>query len=240
MKRNPHLDGLRGLAVGMVLLWHYVGCQITPQHTPSLLWLREIVGMMWSGVDLFFVLSGFLITGILRDQRESRHYWGTFYLRRACRILPLYVILVGSYSLANAAGLNKAPGLWWLFYIPMPTWSYATFTQNFYMAAAGGTGANWLGITWSLAVEEQFYLLLPCVVFSSRGAGWRPRWPVACWWRRCSGDFSPATGHWCTCRASSTPSALVACSRCWPATRRNSRGLGRTWENFMGCWACLE
>ena len=121
--------------------------------------------MMWSGVDLFFVLSGFLITGILRDQRSSSRYWRTFYLRRACRVLPLYAILLGGFALAIAFGASNVPGLWWLFYTPMPLWSYATFTQNFFMAVAGGTGANWMGVSWSLAVEEQFYLVLPLVVY---------------------------------------------------------------------------
>ncbi len=90
----------------MVLLWHYVGCQINTTATPELLWLRQCVSLMWSGVDLFFVLSGFLITGILCDHRGSERYWSTFYLRRGCRILPLYFVLLASYGVALVAGLG--------------------------------------------------------------------------------------------------------------------------------------
>jgi len=149
----------------MVLLWHYVGCQILPAVTPALMWLRQPVGLMWSGVDLFFVLSGFLITGILCDQKDHPHAWRTFYLRRACRILPLYFLLLGGYALALAIGAGTQAGYAWLLAGPMPLLSYVTFTQNIFMGVAHGTGANWMGVTWSLAVEEQFYLVLPVLVF---------------------------------------------------------------------------
>lgn len=166
MTRNPLLDGLRGIAIAQVLIWHYLGCQILPTFTPSLLWLRQSVSLMWSGVDLFFVLSGFLITGILRDQKGSPHYWRTFYLRRACRILPLYLLLFTGYAAALALDAGLLPKLSWLFANPMPLFSYATFTQNIFMGLAHGTGANWMGVSWSLAVEEQFYLILPLLVYS--------------------------------------------------------------------------
>lgn len=149
----------------MVLLWHYIGCQITASATPDLMWLRQIVSLMWSGVDLFFVLSGFLITGILRDARDSAHYWSTFYVRRACRILPLYALLLGTYAIALASGFAGHPPAGWLMAQPMPLLSYATFTQNIFMGLAQGTGANWMGVSWSLAVEEQFYLVLPLLVY---------------------------------------------------------------------------
>lgn len=158
----------------MVLLWHYVGCQINATATPELMWLRQIVSLMWSGVDLFFVLSGFLITGILRDHRDSDRYWSTFYVRRACRILPLYLLLLGSYGIALASGFAERAGTGWLMAGPMPFLSYATFTQNIFMGLAHGTGCNWMGVSWSLAVEEQFYLVLPLVVYflPSRGLVW--------------------------------------------------------------------
>lgn len=158
----------------MVLLWHYVGCQINATTTPDLLWLRQGVSLMWSGVDLFFVLSGFLITGILCDHRGSDRYWSTFYVRRACRILPLYFVLLGSYGLALISGLASRAGAEWLMAQPMPLLSYATFTQNIFMGLAQGTGANWMGVSWSLAVEEQFYLVLPLIVaaLTRRGLAW--------------------------------------------------------------------
>src|ERR1700691_4200678 len=88
----PELDGLRALAVILVLLVHF-----GPQaDIGSGLWKLESVG--WMGVDLFFVLSGFLITGILLDTREERFYYRNFYIRRTLRIFPLYyfVLLVGT------------------------------------------------------------------------------------------------------------------------------------------------
>ncbi len=120
--------------------------------------------LTWSGVDLFFVLSGFLIGGILLDSRESPNYFKTFYVRRAYRILPLYALTLALFS------IRFLPFHW------MPRWlgifsearipwvSYATLTQNFWMAICGTFGAGTMAATWSLAVEEQFYLTIPFVI----------------------------------------------------------------------------
>jgi len=124
----------------------------------------KIFGLTWSGVDLFFVLSGFLIGGILLDQRESENYFKVFYTRRACRIVPLYysvlLLFLLSFSLGPAF-TGRIPQLYdkWI-----PPWCYFTFTQNFAMFARGDFGPSWLGVTWSLAIEEQFYLLLPFII----------------------------------------------------------------------------
>jgi len=121
--------------------------------------------MAWSGVDLFFVLSGFLIGGILLENRRSDRYFKTFYIRRACRILPPYaVVLLLFYGGIALDLVDKSTAFKWLFENPMPFWSYATFTQNFVMAHRGSFGAAGLDTTWSLAVEEQFYLLFPLVI----------------------------------------------------------------------------
>lgn len=105
------------------------------------------------------MLSGFLIGGILIDSREATNFWSVFYTRRSSRILPLYAVMLGAFFAGSA--LLDIP---WLFGNPLPAVSYITFTQNFAMAWASDFSANWVGPTWSLAVEEQFYLLLPIIV----------------------------------------------------------------------------
>ncbi|MGA7905778.1 MAG: acyltransferase, partial [Candidatus Sulfotelmatobacter sp.] len=95
--RIPALDGLRGVAILLVLLCHAV-FELHPRST--FLSRLLIAGRLtWSGVDLFFVLSGFLIGGILLDARRSPRYFSTFYARRAYRILPLYMVILALFSL---------------------------------------------------------------------------------------------------------------------------------------------
>src|SRR6266568_1801981 len=87
-KHIPALDGLRGLAIILVLLFHF-----TPEsggHTMIGVLTRWVSRLGWCGVDLFFVLSGFLITGILFDAKGLQHYFRNFYMRRVLRIFPLY------------------------------------------------------------------------------------------------------------------------------------------------------
>ena len=164
----PQLDGIRGAACLMVLVAHYVAGMMGTQAGASGGPVFAAVSFLLSGVDLFFVLSGFLIGGILMDHRQSHRYFSTFYLRRICRILPVYLLLIGSFSTILLLGLpQRIPQLaMWLFHDNMPIWSFATFTQNIQMALAGKQVSGWAGITWSLAVEEQFYLLLPLAIYS--------------------------------------------------------------------------
>lgn len=141
----------------LVLLWHTFN-ETRPAPEPTSAWF-SLIRLSWSGVDLFFVLSGFLIGGILLDSRESSRYFKTFYIRRAYRILPVYLIAITVYCLANSvpsygsATANTIPFL-----------AYATFMQNFWMASMGGFGAGGLAVTWSLAIEEQFYIVAPLAV----------------------------------------------------------------------------
>ncbi len=107
---------------------------------------------------------GFLIGGILLDHRDSPHYFKTFYVRRVCRILPLYFVLVIPVAAAIFLVPQSSGAGQWLLGKPMPVWSYLTFTQNFVMAGTGAFGCHALGATWSLAIEEQFYLLFPWVI----------------------------------------------------------------------------
>jgi peptidoglycan/LPS O-acetylase OafA/YrhL len=158
----PSLDGIRAIAILMVFVWHYVAVQIDPG-----LWgglgrrLYVAMSWTWSGVDLFFVLSGFLIGRILIFNRGSAHYFRTFYARRVLRIFPVYYVVLAAFLIVSALGLRSA--LPWLMLGACPTYSYALYIQNFFMVGRG-FGAAWLGVTWSLAIEEQFYLLLPLVV----------------------------------------------------------------------------
>jgi peptidoglycan/LPS O-acetylase OafA/YrhL len=171
---RPHLlalDGVRGIAIVLVLLFHQsIG---EPRNRLDRV-VHNLIGAGWTGVTLFFVLSGFLITGILLDSRGARHYFRNFYARRALRIFPLYyavlflslVVLVrivlphmdlesGKSALAGVAGQE-----WW----------YWLYLVNFRLAFQG-QGGSYLDIAWSLSMEEQFYLVWPLVVWLVR-----PRW----------------------------------------------------------------
>lgn len=168
-RRIPELDGIRGIAILLVLIWHYGICQVTTEPNTLLAYVKKSLSFTWSGVDLFFVLSGFLIGGILLDNKESPNYFKTFYIRRVCRIFPLYFLWLALFIIIVYAEVfpifSRLNNISWLFQKSVPVWSYATFTQNIAMMYNGGFGPHWLGITWSLAVEEQFYFFLPFVIY---------------------------------------------------------------------------
>ncbi len=161
--RIPALDGLRGIAILLVLLCHAVFVEL---HSSSkLLSPLLIVGRLtWSGVDLFFVLSGFLIGGILLDAKGSPRYFKTFYVRRAYRILPPYAVAVALFSLRYFLSHGSAGPLGSFSPSSIPWLSYVTFTQNLWMAWLATFGVGTMAATWSLAVEEQFYLTVPFVI----------------------------------------------------------------------------
>jgi len=162
--RIPALDGVRGTAICLVLMWHGVFATLTslPNH-PYMARIVALGRFTWSGVDLFFVLSGFLIGGILLDSAFGERYFAPFYIRRAHRILPLYAIVLMLAFLARytCRHLGSLPP--WLDG-RIPFWYYSVFLQNVWMAMRGTFGAGGLGVTWSLAVEEQFYLTLPLII----------------------------------------------------------------------------
>jgi peptidoglycan/LPS O-acetylase OafA/YrhL len=163
--RIPALDGIRGLAISLVLLWHgwfdaFGGARL-PNH-PVIAKMVAFGRFTWSGVDLFFVLSGFLIGGILLDAVDCSSYFRTFYIRRAYRILPLYAVILMAALLVDLhyrAGNRPA---WIGSEIAFPY--YILFLQNIWMGLRGYFGSPLLGATWSLAVEEQFYLTLPAAI----------------------------------------------------------------------------
>ena len=158
MKRVPELDGLRGLAAIAIVAFHY------GEHTP----IHD--RLLYAGVtslELFFVLSGYLISTIILNHAGEPGFFRTFYIRRGLRIWPIYYLLLLVYAST------------WLFMprqAPLSALPYALmFTQNieFYWFAKPVPLAYPLTPTWSLAVEEQFYILWPLLVglFGTRRLG---------------------------------------------------------------------
>ena len=146
----PELQGLRGIAVLSVVLYH---CH--PRLAGTWFYGASLWG--WAGVNLFFVLSGFLITSILLEARGKPHYFRNFYGRRALRIWPVYVlVLVVCYL--NAPWFI-GPTVWDAFRTA-PWWAYLLFLQNLFHLALPPA----IGPTWSLAIEEQYYFLWAPVV----------------------------------------------------------------------------
>jgi peptidoglycan/LPS O-acetylase OafA/YrhL len=154
----PALDGLRGCAILAVLLLHLTSALAAPAGAPARV-AKQVFSAGWVGVDLFFVLSGFLITGILADARETPHRFRTFYLRRALRILPLYYGFV--LLLFVVPPLVKAPAYTTPPADQLPYWLYL---QNFW--PLDNRALDLAAHLWSLAIEEQFYLVWPAVVFT--------------------------------------------------------------------------
>ena len=164
--RVPELDGLRGLAIFLVVLFHYASQEgLAAGVAPRL--LQRCVVLGWSGVDLFFVLSGFLIGGILLDVRSSGFYYRTFYARRFFRIIPIYYLWVTAYIvLVSVAGtrIQAISNSGATLPLGYRVYSYYLFLQNFRSSSFPGLAGAWFGHLWSLAVEEQFYLIAPLVV----------------------------------------------------------------------------
>jgi peptidoglycan/LPS O-acetylase OafA/YrhL len=145
----PGLDALRGIAILSVFFFHGLKWYLPlgALADPHVRQIGQAVSFGWLGVNLFFVLSGFLITGILLDTRTKENYWSSFYIRRFLRIAPLYLVVLAILKFALNCG-----------------WAYV-FLCLFYLAnfAFRITGPGY-GPLWSLAVEEQFYLVWPCLV----------------------------------------------------------------------------
>jgi len=158
-RHYPALDGLRGVAALMIVCHHFL--QLSPMHGVVLSFLSRVFGFTWVGVDLFFALSGFLITGILADTKSKTHYFRTFYGRRVLRIFPLYYgYLVLVFFILPFIGIGTDV-------LPSSRIYYWTYTSNFYFAFNGWLTAPYLTHLWTLAIEEQFYLIWPLVIFLS-------------------------------------------------------------------------
>jgi peptidoglycan/LPS O-acetylase OafA/YrhL len=150
----PALDGVRGVAILLVVVFHFGGLGLSAA-APAKLFARG-----WMGVDLFFVLSGFLITGILLDTKGATNRFLSFYTRRFLRIFPVYYLTL----------------LLWFVLLPRLTTIPASDTRPELAPWYWLYLSNWLGADsvrmlnhfWSLAIEEQFYLVWPTIVFLCR------------------------------------------------------------------------
>ncbi|MEE8451941.1 MAG: acyltransferase [Thermoguttaceae bacterium] len=166
----PALDGLRGVAILLVLGFHFAAAfPLVPESFAE----RLVDGLLqsgWCGVDLFFVLSGFLITGILYDTKSTSRYFRNYYARRVLRIFPLYyALLIACFvviprlsllSTADCSRISADQPWYWL------------FCSNLKIAMDGSPSFGFVSglaaLTWSLAIEEQFYLMWPLLVFACR------------------------------------------------------------------------
>jgi peptidoglycan/LPS O-acetylase OafA/YrhL len=153
----PELDGLRGLAALCAVGYHYLfGPALA---IPAVAVLNTVLEATPIALDTFFILSGFLIGGILLRSKDSPNYYRTFYLRRFHRILPLYYCWIAVYIVFFFAGKG-----WGLvapagYSTPFVFASFLLMFQNFFIAIVESTYI--VSPTWTLAVEEQFYLLAP-------------------------------------------------------------------------------
>jgi peptidoglycan/LPS O-acetylase OafA/YrhL len=154
----PQLDGLRGIAVLIVILGHLLMYDFG-------FGIERLAPIAPTGVDLFFVLSGFLITGILWRSRCNKRYFLNFYARRALRIWPLYILMILFVFVVAERWiptLEPPAGTHWQV--------FALYLQNFWYRNPDGMGMV-LAVTWSLAIEEQFYLTWPLGVYKLSKTG---------------------------------------------------------------------
>ena len=165
MQRVRGLDGVRGFAAVWVILDHFYA------QVPKAAWLTAIPGLArfasfgWVGVSLFFVLSGYLIVPQLLAAKGEPNYFRRFCARRGFRLLPAYVMFLLLYLAADAwwpaAGAGREP----LLGPTVPFWSFWIMIQNILMSSVGAVGNLWLRVSWTLAVEVQFYALICVIVY---------------------------------------------------------------------------
>lgn len=158
--RISDLDGLRGVAVLMVIALHIFKRADYFTENPILASITSLTTVGWMGVDIFFTLSGFLITSILLQARDEANYFKNFYMRRALRIVPLYLVLI-LFVLFLAPKLERA--------FKEEVWQFLPilllYLQNWTILFEDLHITQYLLVTWSLAIEEQFYILWPFLVY---------------------------------------------------------------------------
>jgi peptidoglycan/LPS O-acetylase OafA/YrhL len=155
-RRIVALDGVRGMMTLFVLISHLFA--EVPGGVTALM-----VG--WVGVDMFFVLSGYLVGRLILEKRTCDNFFSVFYVRRFVRTIPAYMVTVlvvfGLFKLCDPAWSEAEPAF--------PLWAYLTFSQPAFMVATQSIGPHWLAPTWTLAMEEHFYLVAPAmIVFTPR------------------------------------------------------------------------
>jgi peptidoglycan/LPS O-acetylase OafA/YrhL len=158
--RVPELDGMRGLAIMMVLVYHIIRLNPVEFRHPIFGIILRIADMGWAGVDVFFVLSGFLITSILLRTKKQEGYFKKFYARRILRIFPLYyttiTLIFIAMPLISPEQTGSARATWPWYYLYAQNWGNAfNLIPTIFVVNA----------TWSLAIEEQFYLFWPTIVY---------------------------------------------------------------------------
>jgi peptidoglycan/LPS O-acetylase OafA/YrhL len=216
LRHMPGLDGVRGIAVLLVVASHFlvVGDNLDESHPFGRLLLSGHLG-----VELFFVLSGFLITAILMRAKGREGYFRAFYMRRLLRIFPLYYLVLALAFLSvpwlspgDAERLRGVDSPWWF-------WGYAS---NLGVAFKGDWLASpqWFGLRhfWSLAVEEQFYLVWPMVVWLLPG-----RW----------------LGRLCLVLVATHPAVLAWLHATFGQTSAYVSTLGRLGPLALGAWLAL-
>jgi peptidoglycan/LPS O-acetylase OafA/YrhL len=196
--RNPGLDTLRASAIALVFMYHY---EVFVSGAPTFGWLSDVG---WAGVDLFFVLSGYLIANQLFAGRARGQSLSLprFYARRALRTLPVFWLVLAAFVLFPAALGGRTPPPWWRF---------LTFTQN--IGLQPGTAFSH---AWSLCVEEQFYLVLPAIL--AFGA-WVSR-------RRTPGRAAPTRAHGWALMAALVAVGVAARCILWQTYGRPADGRG--------------
>jgi peptidoglycan/LPS O-acetylase OafA/YrhL len=169
----PALDGLRGVAILMVIAVHYLGTHHALH--PDANFFFNLARAGWMGVDLFFALSGFLITGILLDTFGRPHAFRNFYVRRTLRIFPLYYLCLAlTFGLAALIPALQTEGFRQIAEVQGWLWLYASNIKvaiNQQWQTFGLFGGGWVEMShlWSLAIEEQFYLLWPAALLLTPG-----------------------------------------------------------------------
>ncbi|WP_018343026.1 acyltransferase family protein [Cytophaga aurantiaca] len=163
------LDGIRGLAVLLVIIFHFLNQPILSNNSFDH-FFKELFAIGWVGVDLFFVLSGFLITRILLNTKSGSNYFISFYYKRTLRIFPLYYLYliliffiiypilfnrVSEFEQSKMLLTEQSQAWFWL------------YLSNIKQVMDGTFFGGGLGHLWSLSIEEQFYILWPCIVYFS-------------------------------------------------------------------------